>query len=100
MLADTLFTPPLTYHGNAVPARFLGLEGGDTLVPCWAKPAHDGNGWILRLHETMGQRGKAKIKLAAGCKAYHVDVLETILPGDPLSEIDFQPYELRSVRVV
>lgn len=99
-LAETLFTRPLQYNGDAIDAGFLGLEGGDTLIPCWAKPAADGNGWILRLHETMGRRGMAVLRLADGRRAFKTDLSEETTMPDSISEVRFHPYELLSLRIV
>jgi alpha-mannosidase len=99
-LADTLFTPPIAYTGTAVSAGFLGLEGPESLVPCWAKPAADGKGWILRLHETMGRRGKVRLKLAKGLQAFPTDLSETAKGKEAVSETSVSPYELMSFRIV
>jgi alpha-mannosidase len=98
-LADTLFTPPLPYRGGAVSAGFLGLDGVESLVPCWAKPAADGQGWILRLHETMGRRGKVRLRLAKGLKAFRTSLSEETKDARPVREINVNPYELISLRV-
>jgi len=98
-LADTLFTPPLSYQGPAVSAGFLGLDGVESLVPCWAKPAVDGQGWILRLHETMGRRGKVRLRLAGGSQAFQTDLSEEAKGGKPIREIKVSPYELISLRI-
>ncbi len=99
-LADTLFTPPLAYHGPAVSAGFLGLDGVESLVPCWAKPAADGQGWILRLHETMGRRGKVRLRLAKGLKAFKTDLSEGGKNDHPIQELTVNPYELISLRLL
>jgi alpha-mannosidase len=99
LLADTLYTKPLTYHGGAVEAGLMGLEGGDSLIPSWAQPIRRGE-WVLRLHETMGKRGSTQLQLRPGWQAQRVDLL-----GQPLGEIlpaarvEFTPYELISVRL-
>ncbi len=98
-LADTLFTPPVSYKGDAVSAGFLGIEGCESLIPCWAKPAADGNGWILRLHETLGRRGKATIRLAEGLRAFRTTLSEEAGEEKPLTEISVNPYELISLRI-
>jgi len=98
-LADTLFTPPITYRGHALSAGFLGLDGLESLVPCWAKPSSDHHGWILRLHETMGRRGKVRLRLAPGLKAYQTDLSETTSSKKPLRELSVNPYELISLRI-
>ncbi len=104
-LADTLFTPPVTYvaqTANAtISAGFDGLKNGGSLVPCWAKPAADGRGWILRLHETLGHRGRAQLRLRNGFRASRTDLSEKPV-GDAetyLAELAFQPYELISLRI-
>ena len=79
-------------------AGLLGIDGGDSLVPCWAKPSGDG-AWTLRLHETLGRRGTAVLQLAADCRAAGVD-----LRGEPAGAIKdgrvtFGPYEVLSVRI-
>jgi alpha-mannosidase len=96
-LADTLFTPAIPYRGAAVSAGFLGLDGVESLVPCWAKPAADDKGWILRLHETMGRRGKVRLRLAKGLKAFKTDLSETT--SQPIRDVTVTPYELLSLRI-
>jgi len=96
-LADTLFTPTLSYQGASVCAGFFGIDGADSLVPCWAKPATDGDGWILRLHVTLGHRGKAIIRLADGLKASLSPLSEG--PGESTFEIKVHPYALISLRI-
>jgi len=103
-LADSLFTPVVSYRGSACSAGFLGLEGGESLQPVWAKPAEAGRGaWILRLNEVLGRRGRAKIRLAPGWRARLVDLSEKPLrPSRTLRDkasIDFTPYALLSVRI-
>ena len=99
VLADTLFTEPLAYRGTAVSAGLLGLDGVESLVPSWAKPAADGRGWILRLHETMGRRGKVRLRLAKGLSAYQTDLSEETKDKRPIRDIRVSPYELISVRI-
>jgi alpha-mannosidase len=103
-LADSLFTPVLSYRGSACSAGFLGLKGGESLQPVWAKPAEAGHGaWILRLNEVLGRRGSAKLRLAPGWRARFVDLSEK--PLRPLrtlrdnASIDFTPYALLSVKL-
>lgn len=99
VLADSLFTVPVSYQGNAVSAGLLGIEGLPTLHPCWAKPAEMGNGaWILRCHETHGARGKIKLNLRDGYVATAVDLMEK--PADLQVDEDgaclVRPYALVS----
>ena len=99
-LADTLFTPPLSYAGGPISAGLLGIDGCPSLTPCWAKPAAGGNGWILRLHETMGRRGEANLLLADGFRALPTDLLEQATGKKPVRSISVTPYQLISVRIV
>ncbi|MCC5804820.1 MAG: alpha-mannosidase [Opitutales bacterium] len=101
MLADTLFTAPLLYRGAALDAGFGGFEGGDSLIPAWAKPLADGS-WVLRLHETLGKRGQARLRLASGLSAHLVDLEDEPVPGGNLrgGTVEFTPYSLLGVRIV
>jgi len=98
-LAETVFSDMVEYRGPAISTGFLGLEGGESLVPCWAKPAADGRGWILRLHEVLGQRGEAKILLAPGFKAKSTDLSES-LKGSPITSLKFAPNQILSLRIL
>ena len=98
-LADTLFTPPIAYTGDAISAGLLGIDGLASLVPAWAKPAADGRGWILRLHETMGRRGTARIRLAPGLKAYRTNLAENETDRQSVRDLRVNPYELISLHI-
>lgn len=101
-LCDVLFTPAVPYAGAETEASLLGLEGGPSLTAAWAKPARDGNGWILRLNETRGHRGVCRVRLAAGWKAERTDLREAPATGQMdgvATEVVFAPYELISLRV-
>ena len=97
-LADTLFTPPLRYAGAPLASAFLGLDEADTLIPSWAQPL-DSNRWVLRLHEVNGQRGAARLRLAAGWTARKIDLLGRPLSRAPLRDarLPFAPYEIVSL---
>ena len=99
MLAETLFTPSIACTTPEIDAGFLGIEGGESLIPCWAKPADDEDGWILRLHETFGHRGKAKLKLREGFKAFRLTLAENGTGTPVKGALDFSPYELISIRI-
>ncbi len=100
MLADTLFTAPVRYQGTALDAGFGGIEGGDSLVPAWAKPLADGS-WVLRLHETLGKRGQARLRLAPDLSARLVDLTDAPVPGGKLhgGTLAFTPYALLGVHI-
>ncbi len=97
-LADLLFTPPLAYAGPAVSTAFRGLHGGDSLLPSWAQPLGDGR-WVLRLHETLGRRGTARLELAEGYTARAVDLLGRPVERLVTDEVAFAPYELISLLI-
>ena len=98
-LAETLFTPPIACPTATVDAGLLAIEGGESLIPCWAKPADDGNGWILRLHETLGRRGKARLKLRGGIEGSRLTLAEDSAGTRINGALEFSPYELISVRI-
>jgi len=98
-LAETVFGDVLEYHGAPVSGGFLGLEGGESLVPCWAKPAADGRGWILRLHEVLGRRGEARLCLSPGFTARTTDLSESS-KGSAVKTLCFGPNEILSVRIL
>ncbi|MGF1657123.1 MAG: alpha-mannosidase [Verrucomicrobiales bacterium] len=98
-LAERLYVEPLEVAAPPRASGFLGLEGGETVVPSWAKPAESGEGWILRLHETRGQRGTVKIKLAEGWKATRTCLSETTSEPMADAKVPFLPYSLLSIRI-
>lgn len=97
--AEILFTPPLEYTGAAQNCGFLGMTGGTSLQPVWAKPVEK-NRWILRLHETLGRSGKATLQLAEGWISRTVNLQGT--PISPLrfsKQISFTPYKVISIEI-
>lgn len=98
-VADNLFTPAVPYRGRPLASAFGGLDGGETLIPHWAQP-RGRDAWVLRLHEVSGQRGTARLRLAAGWAAQKVDLLDRPL-GAPLrgGRLAFAPYEIVSLRL-
>lgn len=96
-LADTLYTLPIAYQGDPVQSGFIGVQGGASLVPAWARPFSKER-WLLRLHETLGRRGEAQIQLEPGY------VLEAVGVGDTLRDetstrIQFKPYQVLSFMI-
>jgi alpha-mannosidase len=98
-LADTLFTKPLPYSGQASASALLGSHGSRTLLPCWAKPL-GANDWVLRLHEVSGERGTARLHMAPGWSAQRVDLLDQVCANsNPTDSIDYRPYEIVSLKI-
>ncbi|TVR49226.1 MAG: alpha-mannosidase [Puniceicoccaceae bacterium] len=98
-LADTLFTPLVSYRGPAVEAGLVKIEGDPGLLPVWARPAGPG-AWFLRLNEVAGRRGTAKVVLRPGCAAFRSDLRGAAHnPLAPLTQVDFSPYELITLRI-
>jgi alpha-mannosidase len=62
-------------------SALLGLEGGPSLQPVWTQPAEDG--FLLRLHETLGRLGQCRILLRDGASAARVR-----MDGRPLEAED------------
>ncbi len=98
-LGEILFAPLIDYCGDpATPSGWRGLEGGETLIPCWATPLGRGEGWVLRLHETGGRRGEIMLRLESGSQAYKVDLqgkpLGSVLPEGRLA---YRPHEVISL---
>jgi len=98
-LADLLFTPLLAYRGPACHAGLLDIEGGDTLHPVWAKP-EDNDAWVLRLNETSGRHGRARLRLAPGWTAIRVNLLGKPLSTRPARALAYGPYALLSLRIL
>ncbi len=96
-LAETLFATPLMYRGPGVTAGFSEVEGLNTVVPCWAKPAVDGKGWILRLHETMGHRGEIRLDVAADRQVRWTNLSEE----NPVKKnrLEVGPYQILSAYI-
>lgn len=97
-LADLLYTPAVAYEGGAISTGLVGLDGGDSLQPAWVKPLADGS-FVLRLHETLGQRGVLRLALREGWSATAVDLLEKPTNADLSDGLAYGPYQLISVRI-
>jgi alpha-mannosidase len=99
VLADTLFTRPIPYSGKARSSALIGIDGSQTLVPCWAKPLA-ANDWVLRLHEVSGERGSVRLQLAPGWSAQRVDLCDRVCGEPPVDgSVAYRPYEIVSLRI-
>jgi alpha-mannosidase len=84
--------------GRAVEGAFSGL------VLTALKSAEDGDAWVLRIYETMGQRGTVSVTIDrpvfAACRA---DVLEHPIGDLPIEgdrvELTIEPYRIETVRL-
>jgi alpha-mannosidase len=99
-LAELLYARPFAVNGKGAASPFLGLEGGTSLIPVWVRPMEDGS-FVVRLNETMGRRGRCRVRLAEGAEARIED-----LAGRPMedvsfrdNELAFRPYGLYGLRV-
>ncbi|WOO42863.1 glycoside hydrolase family 38 C-terminal domain-containing protein [Rubellicoccus peritrichatus] len=97
-LSETLWQPMLGIESSAADAGFLGLEGGDSLVPTWACP-HDDGSWTLRLHETQGRAGYCKLLLREGYAASRERLGGASIEAGFIDEIAFDSYAIVSVRI-
>lgn len=65
-LAETTFATPLRCN-HSLPTLFPTIEGLPSVIPAWAAPL-DSGGWLLRLHETIGNHGTIRISPPKGWK--------------------------------
>jgi alpha-mannosidase len=95
VLAETLYTPPLSCRSQGFSGPMPELSGAATLAPCWARPLEDGS-WELRLHEIQGRHGQLELAEAATPAA------RTTLDGRDHGQcgptIDFSPFEIVTLR--
>ena len=103
--ADALFAPVVIGRRGAAAPAPLDLESLGSLVPSWVTPAESGPGFVLRLHETNGSAGIARLRLAHAPRAVEfVDFLERRV-GRPdrvdrhTFALTYRPYQILSVRV-
>ena len=102
---DVLFTPAVVVEGGALNQAPFDFEDLGTLAPSWVLPASDGNGYIIRLHETNGSAGSAVLHLASRATVTRVDFLERKFAGmvekigTHQVRIPYKPYEIISLLV-
>ncbi|MFA7343505.1 MAG: glycoside hydrolase family 38 C-terminal domain-containing protein [Terrimicrobiaceae bacterium] len=96
-VAETLFTDPIPYRGEPIPSALGTIEGGETLVPCWAAPLPEGK-WVLRLHEVAGRRGTIRLAPPPGWTLQKTDLGMRFLENlDEDNTLRFEPYQVASV---
>jgi alpha-mannosidase len=102
--ADAMYTPVVQGHGKSATPPFI-LSDLGSLVPAWVLPAQSGKGFVIRLHETMGERGTATLTLANEAKSVClVNFLEDkIAPIDKVKAreyaIEYSPYKILGILV-
>jgi alpha-mannosidase len=95
---------PLIVSTGAIKPAFVEVEGLPLGIGA-LKRAEDGNGLILRLYEPNGARGLASLRFARPMSLIQsVNLLEDEIetpraPGDSI-ELDFRPFEIKSLRLV
>lgn len=102
--ADVLFAPWLVQRGAPSPGPFT-WEAIGTLVPSWVLPCESGRGFIVRLHETSGAAGTARVRFTTAPR--DVDVVDFLERRCGRSrrvdrstyEVDYRPYQVVSLRV-
>jgi alpha-mannosidase len=68
------------------------------------KSADDGDGRIVRLHETFGGRRRVRLRSPGTTRAQRVDLLKQPLEAEPLPvldvgiELELRPFELVTLR--
>ena len=97
-LADVLYTPCLPC-GITLSAGLGGIIGTSSAVPAWAEPLA-GGAWALRLHETLGRRGRIEVNSERNWKITPADVYGLPLNTNPFTgpHLKVNPYELITVR--
>ena len=57
------------------------------------------SGYTLRLHETLGRRGTARLRLQGGFHASRVDLAGKHVADCPDGVIEFEPYQIVSISI-
>jgi len=103
-MADALFIPALVVEKGRFLESPVSWEEGPTLSPLWLLPSETGKGFILRLHETMGKCGTARLCFARPPLSVHLtDLMENkIKPCRKINgkvfELNYEPYKVLSIR--
>ena len=120
LFADSMLVPqpPDSFLGGSSAWMQLGFEHLGSLVPAWTKPAEDGNGVVIRLHECMGERDEALLLIHRRIAGDHrpdvlvTDILERSSRSDPPRSLDlsdagdfyryaipYDPYEIVTLKI-
>lgn len=95
-VADHAFVPVVPYHGKEVTSPLAGIEGLASLVPGWLTRNEAGTP-LLRLHETCGRRGQARVPGARQA----VDFLDRPMDKKigPEGGFEVRPYEIVTLQL-
>ncbi len=63
------------------------------------KAAEDGNGLIVRAYEDSGVARKATLTTPVSGTAYETDMLENIIGEIDLNDLDFKPFEIKTILI-
>jgi len=105
MSADALFSPPLLHRGAPLPGRFRWQHLG-SLNASWCGPSvAETGGYFVRLHETAGRPGTARLQLADAAAAELVDFREQPLAeldqdGEGVIGIPYRPWQILTLRIL
>ena len=91
-----------TASGRSLPDRlsFVALEGPG-LVTTAFKPAEDGEGFVLRAYETLGQACEARLTACRKVRSVReADMLERPIGDLDPDAVRFDPFEIKTLRLV
>ena len=95
-VADQSFVPVVSYQGAELTSPIPEIEGLPSLVPGWLTRCKDGKP-LLRLHETTGRRGQAKVRNAKTAVDFLHRPMDKEIGAD--GGFDVRPYEIVSLKL-
>jgi alpha-mannosidase len=103
LAADTLYAPIVLYRGKPIDAPFT-LQDAGSLSASWVMPSFNGRGYVIRLSETMGLSGTARLQFNRPVKTVTmVDLLERPLGklnvDSDACAVDYKAFDIISLRV-
>ncbi|CAA6680172.1 MULTISPECIES: alpha-mannosidase [unclassified Lentimonas] len=98
-VAERLLQPAIPCSADVTHAGLLAIEGGDSLIPHWSVPNADGS-WTLRLHETLGRSGSARLKLAEGWTIEKTNLAGETNEAVNAESVAFEAFEIMSLRLI
>ena len=104
--AECLYGEAITATGMPSIMRPFSLGNLGGVVPAAVKPCEDGQGYIIRLHETAGKQGQLEVSFSQSPeRVQKVDILERPLARGNVSmmgnkaTVSYESYEIISLRV-